>query len=305
MAERKYLDNNGLAYYDGKVKARFVAKEAGKGLSTNDYTDAEKAKVAAAQANVIETVKVNGSALTPDGNKAVDIAVPTKTSDITNDSNFAVDANYVHTDNNYSDTEKAKVAAAQANVIETVKVNGTALTPDANKAVDVAVPTKTSDLTNDSTFQTQAEVNTAISTAIAGVTQFDYEVVATLPASGVKGTIYLVANSGTGSNIYDEYLWISNAWEKIGTTEIDLSGYYTKTETDTLLAGKADAATTYTKTEVDTALAGKADNATTLAGYGITNAYTKTETDTLLDEKLDADDLVAITNAEIDAIVAA
>lgn len=40
----------------------------------------------------------------------------------------------------------------EANVIETVKVNGTALTPDANKAVDVSVPTKTSDLTNDSKF---------------------------------------------------------------------------------------------------------------------------------------------------------
>ena len=41
-----------------------------------------------------------------------------------------------------------------ANVIETVKVNGTALTVDANKAVDVTVPTATSDLTNDSGFLT-------------------------------------------------------------------------------------------------------------------------------------------------------
>ncbi|MCI7041692.1 MAG: hypothetical protein MR992_06130 [Lachnospiraceae bacterium] len=42
---------------------------------------------------------------------------------------------------------------AQANVIETVKVNGTALTPS-SKAVDVNVPTKTSQLTNDSGFKT-------------------------------------------------------------------------------------------------------------------------------------------------------
>jgi hypothetical protein len=39
-------------------------------------------------------------------------AIPTKTSDLTNDSNFAVDASYVHTDNNYSTAEKNKVAAA-------------------------------------------------------------------------------------------------------------------------------------------------------------------------------------------------
>ena len=34
----------------------------------------------------------------------------------------------------------------------------------------------------------------------------------------------------------------------------DLTNYYTKTETDTLLGGKADTATTYTKTEVDNAI---------------------------------------------------
>ena len=57
----------------------------------------------------------------------------------------------------------------------------------------------------------------------------------------------------------------------------DLTNYYTKTETNTLLGGKADTATTYTKTEVDTALGGKADTATT---------YTKTEVDTALGGKV-------------------
>ncbi len=37
--------------------------------------------------------------------------IPTKTSDLTNDSNYAVDASYVHTDNNYTTTEKNKLAA--------------------------------------------------------------------------------------------------------------------------------------------------------------------------------------------------
>ena len=63
---------------------------------------------------------------------------------------------------------------------------------------------------------------------------------------------------------------------------------YTKEETITELAKKADKATTlagygitdaYTKTETDAALNGKADKATTLEGYGITDAYTKTEVD--------------------------
>lgn len=50
----------------------------------------------------------------------VDIQVPTKTSDLTNDSNFVVDANYVHTDNNFTTTLKNKLngiaAGAEVNV---------------------------------------------------------------------------------------------------------------------------------------------------------------------------------------------
>lgn len=55
----------------------YVAPVAGKGLSTEDYTSDEKTKLggieAGAEKNVIETVKVNGTPLTPDSNKAVDI----------------------------------------------------------------------------------------------------------------------------------------------------------------------------------------------------------------------------------------
>ena len=54
-----------------------VDKVTGKGLSEEDYTSTEKTKLAGietgAQVNVIETVKVNGTALTPDANKAVDV----------------------------------------------------------------------------------------------------------------------------------------------------------------------------------------------------------------------------------------
>ena len=55
-------------------------------------------------------------------------------------------------------------ANADVNIIESIKVNGTALTPDENKAVDITVPTKFSDITDDSGFdaritaaQTQAD----------------------------------------------------------------------------------------------------------------------------------------------------
>lgn len=90
----------------------------------------------------ISSVKVNNTALTPSGG-AVNITVPTQTSQLTNNSNFVSDASYVHTDNNYTTTEKNKLSGiatgAQVNVIETIKVNNVALTPS-SKAVNIEIP---------------------------------------------------------------------------------------------------------------------------------------------------------------------
>lgn len=63
--------------YGGTVDlSGYVEKDGDKVLSTNDYTDADKTKLAGieagAQVNVIESVSVNGTALTPTG-KGVNI----------------------------------------------------------------------------------------------------------------------------------------------------------------------------------------------------------------------------------------
>lgn len=89
------VSKENLAYFAQQFYARlkgiFVQKETGKGLSTNDYTTADKDKLAGiangAQANVLEAVKVNGTAQTIT-DKAVDITVPTAVSQLTNDSGF-------------------------------------------------------------------------------------------------------------------------------------------------------------------------------------------------------------------------
>ena len=104
MAETKYITLENMQEMLDEVGQRVVKKEEGKGLSTNDLTNELKAKYdqaaqkveslesAGAEANVIETVKVNGSPLSPDGSKAVNITVPTKVSQITNDSGFQTSA---------------------------------------------------------------------------------------------------------------------------------------------------------------------------------------------------------------------
>lgn len=74
--------------------------------------------------------------------------------------------------NDYTDADRDKLAGidagAEANVIETVKRNGTAL-PVSGKVVDVTVPVNVSDLTNDSGFQDAAQVQTAVAAAVSGV----------------------------------------------------------------------------------------------------------------------------------------
>lgn len=137
--------------------------------------------------------------------------------------------------NDYTSEEKQKLSGiasgAQVNVIESVKVNGTKLTPS-SKAVDVTVPTKVSQLTNDNGFQTQSQVQLLINSAVGNITSIRYEKVTSLPAAGSNGVIYLVAHSHGTQDIYDEYIWLSETktYEKIGNTDIDLSAYVKKSE---------------------------------------------------------------------------
>lgn len=172
-----------------KIKSALGGKVdvvSGKGLSTNDYTSAEKQKLSGiasgAQVNVIESVKVNGTALTP-SSKAVDVTVPTKTSQLTNDSGYQ------------SATSVESIITAKG-------------------------------------YQTQSQVQSLINSAVGNITSIRYEKVTSLPATGSNGVIYLVAHSHGTQDIYDEYIWLSetNTYEKIGNTDIDLSAYVKKSE---------------------------------------------------------------------------
>lgn len=62
-----------------KAKNLFVQKEAGKGLSANDFDDAAKNKLdgisEGAEKNIIKAVKVNGSLLTVSADGSVDVPV--------------------------------------------------------------------------------------------------------------------------------------------------------------------------------------------------------------------------------------
>lgn len=173
--------------------------------------------------NVIEIVQVNGVALVPE-NKTVNVEVPTTVSELSDSSNYALSSDIPDMTDYYTKAEADGLLAAKADSSD--------------------IPTNVSDLTNDSGYQDATQVQTAINSAIEGITSFDYEVVQSLPQTGVKGKIYLIDAGRTGSSVYNEYIWMdgdpAGRYELIGTTDIDLTNYYTKTEADDLLADKAD-----------------------------------------------------------------
>ena len=137
------------------------------------------------------------------------------------------DGSKMLSDNNYSDIEKTKLTGiqegAEKNDIIQIKKNGSIITP-VNRVVDVNVPVKVSDLTNDSKFQTLTDVQSLIVNA----QHMKKEIVTELPTTGAENTIYLILKDGSsGNNVYSEYLWIDNKWELIGdtSTTVDLTGY--------------------------------------------------------------------------------
>jgi hypothetical protein len=95
-----------------------------------------------------------------------------------------------------------------------------------NKTLDTAVTASSGN------YITSGAVKRYVDSAIGAVKQFKYEVVNELPsaAAATMGKIYLVAHTHEGTQDgYDEFITIEKdgaySWEKIGNTDIDLSGY--------------------------------------------------------------------------------
>lgn len=155
--------------------------------------------------------------------------IPTKISDLTNDEGFI---------NSYTETDPTVPAWAK----QTNKPTYTASEVGALPADTVipTVPTNISDFVNDAGYLTEHQslnnyaTKNYVEQIVAGIETglLKRAVVATLPSSGIdENTIYMVerTNSET-NNVYDEYLYLNDSWEKIGSTEVDLTDYLKKTD---------------------------------------------------------------------------
>lgn len=111
---------------------------------------------------------------------------------------------------------------------------------------------------HDERYYTETEIDVKvnnINSQINSLIGFTATIVNSLPSTGEVGVMYLKLNTSASveGNIYDEYIWVNNKFEKIGSTEttVDLSGYVTQTEMNTQLANKANINHSHTSDSID------------------------------------------------------
>lgn len=121
--------------------------------------------------------------------------------------------------------------------------------------VEPVIPTKTSDLTNNSGFITKAvndltnyylksETYTKeeVQSLISAINSVTLQKVESLPEMRESNVIYLVPKSGSGNDIYDEYIFIDGKPEHIGSTQVDLSNYVQEAPKDGKTYGRNNGA---------------------------------------------------------------
>lgn len=268
----KYLNLAGATYLIGKVKTLLIGKVDkvdGKGLSTNDYTTEEKTKLSGIAAGANKTVTMTGATASAAGKEG---SVPAPAAGdqekfLRADRTWAVPKDTTYSDASQSahglmtaeDKKKLDgIAAGATKVTVDSSLSSTSTNPVQNKVVQAEflkkaplaspiftgtpkVPTAEAG-TNTTQAASTAFVIAAITAAMSGITGIDFQVVEKLPTTGTKGVFYLIANSGSGQNVYDEYIWVNGKFEKLGIREFDLSGYMKTSDMVAITTAEIDAA---------------------------------------------------------------
>lgn len=127
-------------------------------------------------------------------------------------------------------------SGAQKNVIESIALNGSTL-PITNKSVNISVPTKTNELTNNgdgiSPFATEDYVKGRTSSALRyknSVNSYD-----DLPTSGMEvGDMYNIVQAFDAYPAGTNVAWNGSVWDPLGGS-VDLSKFYDKTQIDNMV----------------------------------------------------------------------
>ena len=126
------------------------------------------------------------------------------------------------------------------------------------------------DVQNSKSYTPTSDYNPAtkkyVDDIVSTVSTLSFQVVTELPTTDIQTNIIYLVPSTTLSeqNVYDEYIYINNAWEKIGSTAIDLSNYLAKDNTTAYTpTGDYNPAT---KQYVDSSVTNQATTEETISG---------------------------------------
>lgn len=319
------LDENGLAHLWQRIKllvtnnvSSKVDKVDGKGLSTNDYTNAEKTKLAGIASGAQKNVQPDWNASTGDGAILNKPTVPTKVSQLTNDSlyqnaaevNTKIDTKLGALSLDDEGTDKYFVYSVKQKNGQ-ISVASSSFTDSFTKQLESAHTT--------GSVVSRTDVNTAINNAVGKITSFEYKVVDYLPpeSDGEKGTIYLLRRAGKDyTNLFDEYILVdtftgtdgivySAHYEKIGTTDIDLTPYAKKTDIPTKVSQLTNDSDFETKANVGSRITGainSLDYSDTAEEGKYVSSVSETDGVISVTRANFADAIPAITETQIDNI---
>ena len=109
---------------------------------------------------------------------------------------------------------------------------------------------------------------------VGGITGFDYQIVtgiSELPETGTKGIIYLVPDNHATQDIYDEYIWVGDKYEKIGNTDINLDGYVKGTDltVERIILGDGNSNVKTSDVGIVTTVSATADDSNVVTGGAV------------------------------------
>lgn len=102
---------------------------------------------------------------------------------------------------------------------------------------------------------TKAQTDSAISTAVANADHLKREIVSVLPEveEADEHTIYMVGTgAGSENSVYEEYMLVNGGFEKIGSSEVDLTNYALKSYVDSAKTEAINTAGTNADSKIST-----------------------------------------------------
>ena len=233
MAEKKYLDENGLSHLKSKLDLTYEKKGEGGAKSYNDLTDIP----------TLDETPIKG-ALTKEGlGIAAKTDIPTDNKTLTNGAGYqtASDVNGIVDGKGFQTAEDVEGILTGKKYQTAADVEGILSGKDYQTSEDVEsaitekgyqTSSEVEEAITSKGYQTQAEVEATVNAKVASAYKYkgtvaDYASLSEKEDTAVEGDVWNTEDSG------QNYAWTGNAWDSLGAT-FDASEFVKESELTSL-----------------------------------------------------------------------